>query len=341
MECPPLLKIELHAHFEVNVTPQILHDIWIRKQQAGRKTSPTDPLDLTREEKYTDSNTEELISMISSFLGDLLTDKESIQYALRKVLVDFFSDNVVYLELRVRPRQTRDLSAEEYIQIFLDTIKDFEIHFPAMHTQLLLCVNRSHSLAAAKSVVSLATRLRTDEGPGVVGIDFCGDPTVRIDGEISMFTPAFEQAAENGLGITVSFAETIATGSRRELDTLLSWNPGRVAHVIWEDEEAKQEIIKRGLCVELCLSYHVRTGMTSGGFPGHHFKEWAETEGPKIALVTGDAGVFGIPPSTEYRLVAQHFNFTSDQMRHLARQGIEAIFGDEKEKQRLRKALFK
>ncbi|KAG6058011.1 hypothetical protein E4U17_000613 [Claviceps sp. LM77 group G4] len=255
MECPPLLKIELHAHFEVNVTPQILHDVWIRKQQAGCKTSP---IDLMREEKYTDSNTEELVSMISSFLGDLLTDKESIQYALRKVLVNFFSDSVVYLELRVKPRRTRDLSAEEYIQIFLDTIKDFEIHVPAMHTQLVLCVNRSHSFAAAKSVVSLASRLRADEGPGVVGIDFCGDPTVRIYGEISMLTPAFEQAAENGLGIT-----------------------------------------------------------------------------------TGDAGVFGIPLPTEYRLVAQHFNFTSDQMRHLARQGIEAIFGGEKEKQRLRKVFFK
>ncbi|KAG5990340.1 hypothetical protein E4U52_004695 [Claviceps spartinae] len=82
--------------------------------------------------------------------------------------------------------------------------------------------------------------------------------------------------------------------------------------------------------------------MTSGGFPGHHFKEWAETEGPKIALVTGDAGVFGIPLSTEYRLIAQHFNnFTSDQMRHFARQGIEAIFGGEKEYQQLRKASFK
>ncbi|KAG5919241.1 hypothetical protein E4U61_001044 [Claviceps capensis] len=254
--------------------------------------------------------------MISRFLGDFLIDKESIQYALRKVLIDFFSDNVVYLELRVRPRQTRDLSAEEDIRIFLDTIKDFEIHFSAMHTQLLLCVNRSHSLAAAKSLVSLATHLRADEGPGVVGIDFCGDPTVRVYGEISMFTPAFKQAAENGL-------------------------ESQVAHVIWEDEEAKQDINKRGLCVELCLSYHVRTGMTNGGFPGHHFKEWAETEGPKIALVTGDAGVFGIPLSTEYRLVAKHFNFTSDQMRHLARQGIGAIFGGEKEKQRLRKALFK
>ncbi|KAG6051330.1 hypothetical protein E4U39_001317 [Claviceps sp. Clav50 group G5] len=208
-----------------------------------------------REEKYTDSNTEELISMISSFLGDLLTDTESIQYALRKILADFFSDNVVYLELRVKPRQMRDLSAEEYMQIFLDTIKDFEIHFPAMHTQLVLCVNRNHSLAVAKAVVSLATRLRADEGPGVVGIDFCGDPTVQIYGEFSMFTPAFEQAAENGLGITVSFAEAIAADSRRELDTLLSWNPGRVAHVIWEDEEAKQEIIKRSLCVELCSSY--------------------------------------------------------------------------------------
>ncbi|KAG5959134.1 hypothetical protein E4U58_005086 [Claviceps cyperi] len=59
MECRPLLKIELHAHLDVNVTPQILHDIWTRKEQAGCTTSPIDPLNLTREEWYTDSNTKE------------------------------------------------------------------------------------------------------------------------------------------------------------------------------------------------------------------------------------------------------------------------------------------
>lgn len=213
-----------------------------------------------------------------------MTDKESIQYATRSVLEDFLADGVVYLELRTTPRATSDISAETYIQILLDTIKDFEDSCPQMHTRLILCVDRRHSLAMADSVLSLATRLRTEDGPGVVGMDLCGDPTARPGGEISIFTPVFEQAAKNGLGITVHFAEAEASGSSDELRTLLSWNPDRLGHVIWEDDEAKAEIASRALCLELCLSCNVQAGMIYGGFKDHHFKHWIGIDGPKISM---------------------------------------------------------
>ncbi|GAB0136657.1 hypothetical protein EsDP_00004952 [Epichloe bromicola] len=136
----------------------------------------------------------------------------------------------------------------------------------------------------AESILSLATRLRTEEGPGVVGVDLCGDPTARPGGEISIFSPVFKQAASNGLGITVHFAEAEASGSFDELRTLLSWNPGRLGHVIWEDDAAKKEIAERELCLELCLSCNVQAGMVHGGFQNHHFKHWFEMKRPRISL---------------------------------------------------------
>lgn len=47
-------------------------------------------------------------------------------------------------------------------------------------------------------------------------------------------------------------------------------------------------------------------------------------------------GVFGSPLSNEYRLVAEHFGLSEPQIRALARKGIEVIFAEPEEQQRLR-----
>lgn len=101
-------------------------------------------------------------TLFSSYIYHLLTDKKSIQYATRSVLEDFLADGVVYLELRTTPRATSDISADIYVQLLLDTIKVFENTYPQMHTRLILCVDRRHSLAMAESTLSLATLLRTE-----------------------------------------------------------------------------------------------------------------------------------------------------------------------------------
>ncbi|KAG6000484.1 hypothetical protein E4U21_005409 [Claviceps maximensis] len=338
MDFKCLPKIELHAHLTGSVSRRTLHHIWKRKKDAGQ-TDLADPLLVMPEGKH-DYNLETFFPLFSSYIYNLLTDKGSIEYATRSVLEDFLADGVVYLELRTTPRATSDVTADAYIQILLDTIHDFEKSNRDMHTRLILCVDRRHSLTTAESVLHLATRLHTKEGPGVVGIDLCGDPTARAGGEISIFTPIFKQAAENGLGITVHFAEAEASSSYDELRTLLSWRPGRLGHVIWEDEEAKEEIVQRALCLELCLSCNVQAGMICGGFHDHHFKHWFGTNGPRISLGTDDVGVFGSSLSNEYRLVAQHFDLGRAQICQLARQGIEGIFGGEKEKQRLREVMW-
>lgn len=222
--------------------------------------------------------------LFSSYIYNLLTDVESIRFATTRVLEDFLADGVVYLELRTTPRSTPEISAQQYVTLLLDIFAEFEASNPQMHTRLILSVDRRHSLTMAETVLSLATQNRSASGPGIVGIDLCGDPMARPDGEISIFTPVFEKASSQGLGITVHFAEAEESASPEELRTLLSWNPGRLGHVIWEDEDAKKEIAKRALCLELCLSCNVHAQMIRGGFEAHHFKDWVGVPGPKISL---------------------------------------------------------
>ncbi|KAM5353938.1 hypothetical protein ACJ41O_000588 [Fusarium nematophilum] len=330
-----LPKIELHAHLTGSISRRALHEIWQRKKGSG-DTDLEDPLVVMPEGKH-DYNLETFFPLFSSYIYNLLTDEDSIRHTTNSVLTDFLADGVSYLELRTTPRSTPLLSAEQYIAILLSTIAVFEAQHPQLHTRLILAVDRRHSPEQASSTLALALKHRSE---GVVGLDLCGDPTARPDGGIDVFTPVFEEAGRHGLGITVHFAEAEASGSRRELETLLKWQPGRLGHVIWEDEETKAEIARRGLCLELCLSCNVRAGMVRGGFEGHHFGHWRGIEGPKISLGTDDVGVFGSPLSNEYRLVAEHFPLDREAICELARQGIEGIFGGEEEKERLRRIMW-
>ncbi|KAF9776298.1 hypothetical protein IL306_005525 [Fusarium sp. DS 682] len=336
----PLTTYKLHAHLTGSISRRTLHEIWLRKKDTG-DTDLEDPLIVMPEGKH-DYNLQTFFPLFSSYIYNLITDEESVRYTTKAVLSDFLNDGVCYLELRTTPRNTPQLSAEQYISTLIDIISSFESQNPQLHTRLILAIDRRHTPEQAASTLELALKYRSQ---GVVGLDLCGDPTARPAGQISIFTPVFKEAKKKGLGITVHFAEAEASGSKEELDTLLSWEPGRLGHVIWEDEETKKGIAKRKLCLELCLSCNVRAGMVSGGFEGHHFGHWRGVKGPKISLSTNDdktddVGVFGSPLSNEYRLVAQHFDLDRKAICELARQPIDGIFGGEQEKERLRHIMW-
>ncbi|UNI17238.1 Adenosine deaminase [Purpureocillium takamizusanense] len=298
MDYVALPKIELHAHLTGSVSRRTLHEIWLRKKEAG-ETDLEDPLVVMPEGKH-DYNLKTFFPLFSSYIYNLLTDEESIRHAVTSVLDEFLADGVVYLELRTTPRATGCLSAEAYVRVLLDAMGAWESHYGGddapLHARLILSVDRRHDLATAESILALAARLRSEghQQQRVVGLDLCGDPTARPDGGVALFTPVLGAAARDphGLGLTVHFAEAEASGSRAELDTLLGWRPGRLGHVIWvrEDEEARREIARRGLCLELCLSCNVQAGMVRGGFEGHHFGYWRGVDGPRLSLGVSAGG---------------------------------------------------
>ncbi|KAL6815001.1 hypothetical protein J3E69DRAFT_346495 [Trichoderma sp. SZMC 28015] len=336
MDFVALPKIELHAHLTGSISRQTLHEIWLKKNAAG-ETDLEDPLLVIPEGKH-DYNLETFFPLFSKYIYALLTDEPSLRHATTSVLQSFLSDGVVYLELRTTPRSTPFLSATQYISILLNTISSFETSHPALHTRLILSIDRRHDFATASSILDLALSL-----PGsIVGLDLCGDPAARPAGEIALFTPLFEKAREAGLGITVHFAEAESSASPEELKTLLGWRPHRLGHVICEDKATKREIALRKdeLCLELCLSCNVHAGMVKSGFEGHHFGEWRAVEGVKVSLGTDDVGIFGSPLSNEYRLVAQHFRLDKSQICALAREPIDHIFGGDLEKERLRQIMW-
>ncbi|KAJ5135465.1 uncharacterized protein N7515_004743 [Penicillium bovifimosum] len=219
-------------------------------------------------------------STFSKLTYQLCNDLESLVYATNSVLQDFIEDGVVYLELRTIPRASPGISREQYVNTVLDTFEKFRAKTDQMSVFLILAIDRGNMTEAeANEIVNLAIESKSR---GVVGVDICGDPT---KGDVSIYKRPLLKAKQSGLGITLHFAETAASGTPNELSTLLSFQPDRLGHVIHVPDDIKKEIARRKLCLELCISCNVHAKMFDGGFLDHHLGYWRYEDCP-IALPT-------------------------------------------------------
>ncbi|KAF9886337.1 hypothetical protein FE257_011596 [Aspergillus nanangensis] len=327
--------MEVHAHLSGSISRQCLHEIWQRKKAQDASFTVEDPLVLMPPGKV-DFSLQTFFSTFSQSIYHLCNDLDSIAYATRRVLSDFHDDGVRYLELRTMPRAspTSTFTRDEYIHTVLDAIDEFRAAQSQMSIYLILAIDRGHASAAeAMETVDLALALRPR---GVVGVDLCGNPT---KGDVAVYAAAFAKAKAQGLGVTVHFAEVPAgDGGSMELETLLSFAPDRLGHVIHVSEEVKGEIARRGLGLELCVSCNVHAKMFDGGFVDHHFGYWRYEDCP-IFLCTDDVGFFCSSGSNEYLVTAEHFQLGRSDVLGMCRKAVDAIFAGETEKTRLRRLL--
>lgn len=141
----------------------------------------------------------------------------------------------------------------------------------SMRAFLILSIDRRNTVAEAHAVVDLAIKYQS---AGVVGVDLCGDPA---KGNVGIYAQAFARAKAAGLKITLHFAEIAESGTDEELETLLSWNPDRIGHVIHVKDEFRKRIEEENIGVELCLSCNVHAKLTTGTYADHHFGYWSKT----------------------------------------------------------------
>lgn len=199
------------------------------------------------------------------------------------MLQDFQADGVVYLELRTTPRAIpeKGISKDDYVKTVLNILSVWnKTDTNSLRAYLILSVDRRNTIAQAEEVVDLCI---THQSAGVVGIDLCGDPA---KGDVRIFTDAFRRAKAAGLKMTLHFAEAKISASDTELETLLSWKPDRLGHVIHVKNQYCKIIEQENIGVELCLSCNVHARMITGTYSDHHFGMWRHTNVP-VALSVG------------------------------------------------------
>lgn len=175
-----LPKAELHAHLNGSIPLPLLQDL------AREYTPAPSDVDILATVQRLQAGVE--LSSIDDFfklfptIYALTSTPASLKRATRAILSHFLDPSttnpavaaVVYIELRTTPRETPHMSRRVYLETVLDEI---ETRSPEA-ASLIVSLDRRMKPDVAREVLELVVQLRR-EGRRVVGVDLCGDPTVR------------------------------------------------------------------------------------------------------------------------------------------------------------------
>jgi aminodeoxyfutalosine deaminase len=304
-----LPKAELHLHLEGSVDLATLLEL---RRQHGRKSSLAEVEQLYQYKDFTG-----FLMAFKAVTEDLLTadDYELITYRLMERLK---SENVLHAEVYVsvgvclwrkldfgaifdglergRQRGARDFG------ISLLWIFDAVRHFGA---------------DKAQPVAELAVLYRDRN---VVGFGIGGD---ELRAAPELFREVYAYAADHGLRLTAHAGENAGPGS---IWGALNIRAERIGHGLSaaQDPELVEELSRRQVPVEICLTSNLRTGCCAS-VSDHPVRRYFD-QGLMITLNTDDPAMFSTSLNQEFELAQNAFGFTDEHLRELARNSFEASF---------------
>lgn len=180
-----LPKAELHAHLNGSIPVGILQEM--ARGYAGRKTfdaSKSDVVERGIEQLLKGVELNEIDDFFGLFpaIYALTSDHVALALATRAVLESFLegtSPQCTYIELRSTPRATEHMTRLEYVETVLNEIDDINSKNQRTVAALIICLDRRMDSNVARECLDIAIDMK-NIGRTIVGVDLCGDPTVRI-----------------------------------------------------------------------------------------------------------------------------------------------------------------
>ncbi|WP_238009705.1 adenosine deaminase [Dactylosporangium sp. AC04546] len=240
-------KIELHVHLEGAVPPATLLEIARRNGQS----LPADTVEGVRElYQFTD---------FAKFVQVWIMTTNCLRTAddFRQILVDYAGvaagHGAVYLEAIFSPgeRVQRGVPWEDLYEGYTDGIAEaHERH--GVVVRLTPDLYRGMPVDVAEDVARWSVRYRER---GIVGLGLGGDEKAS---SALPYAKAFEIAREGGLALVPHAGESAGAESVREM---LGLDPDRLRHGFRavDDSGVLQEIVDRGLVLDVCPTSNVRT----------------------------------------------------------------------------------
>jgi len=304
-----LPKAELHLHLEGSVDPPTLLEL---RKRHGKNSSRGDV-----EQVYQYQDFPGFLQAFKAVTDDLQTaeDYELITYRLMQKLK---SENVLHAEIYVS------------VGVCLWRKLDFEAIFEGLERgrahgerdfgiSLLWIFDavRQFGPKAAQKVFELAARYR--EGH-VVAVGIGGDEEKAPP---ELFRGAYAYAADSGLRLTIHAGENAGPES---IWGALNLREERIGHGLtaWQDIELVEELARRQIPVEICLTSNLRTG-SCHKITEHPLRTYFD-QGLMITLNSDDPAIFSTSLAREYQLAQDTFAFSDEHLRELARNSFEASF---------------
>src|SRR6266566_2798297 len=304
-----LPKAELHLHLEGSITPETLVEL---RRRHGKKSTLTEA-----EALYQYKDFSGFLMAFKTLTEDLQTpeDYELIAYRLMEQLK---SENALHAEVYVS------------VGVCLWRKQDFEAIFEGLErgrergerdfgVSLLWIFDavRQFGPGAAQEVFGRAVKFR-DRNVVAVGI---GGDEQKAPPEL--FRDAYAYAADRGLRLTAHAGESSGPES---IWGALNLRAERIGHGLtaWQDTELVEELARRQIPIEICLTSNLRTGCC-GGIGEHPLRSYFD-KGLMVTLNSDDPAMFSTSLAREYQLARDSFAFSDEHLRELARNSFEASF---------------
>jgi aminodeoxyfutalosine deaminase len=315
LEAPPpspfifsLPKAELHLHLEGTIDPATLLEL---RKRHGKESA----LEIAQLYQYQDFAG--FLMAFKAVTEDLQTaaDYELVVYGLmQKLKSESVLHAEVYVSVGVNLWRKQDFPA-----IFEGLERGRERGERDFGISLLWIFDavRQFGSEKARSVAELAVRYK---GRGVVGFGIGGDETKAGP---ELFREVYAYAAENGLRLTAHAGESAGPES---VWGALNIRAERIGHGLtaWHDPELVEELSRRQIPVEICMTSNLRTGLCPT-LAEHPVRRYFD-QGIMVTLNSDDPAMFGTTLAGEYQLAQDAFGFTDEHLRELARNSFEASF---------------
>jgi aminodeoxyfutalosine deaminase len=305
-----LPKAELHLHLEGSIAPATLVELRQRHGMEGATLAEVEQL-------YNFANFAGFLVAFKDATAHLRTpdDYELIVYRLTERLK---AQNVLHAEVTVSVGvclwRKQDFAAifEGLERGRARGEKDFGISLLWIFDAI-----RQFGAEKAQPVLDLAIQFADRN---VVAFGIGGD---ELKGPAELFLEVFAHAADHGLHLTAHAGESAGPES---VWGALNLRAERIGHGLTagQDPELIEELAERQIPIEVCVTSNLRTGCCAE-LAQHPIRRYFD-EGLMLTLNTDDPAMFRTSLVEEYRLVQEHFGFSDDHLRELARNSFEASF---------------
>jgi adenosine deaminase/aminodeoxyfutalosine deaminase len=304
-----LPKAELHLHLEGTIDPASLQEL---RKRHGRESTLAEV-----EQLYEYRDFAGFLMAFKAITEDLQTaaDYELITYRLMEKLK---AENVLHAEVYVSVGVCL-WRKQDFAAIFEGLERGRERGERDFGISLLWIFDAVRHFGAekAKSVAELAVQYK---GRSVVGFGIGGD---EAKAGPELFRGVYAYAAENGLRLTAHAGESAGPDS---VWGALNLHAERIGHGLtaWHDPELVEELSRRQIPVEICMTSNLQTGVCSA-ITEHPVRRYFD-QGIMVTLNSDDPAMFGTTLAGEYQLAQDAFGFTDEHLRELARNSFEASF---------------
>jgi len=309
--CQLIPKIELHAHLNGCIRSSTFRQLL---------SSSTDKIHLDALEKsFSLGDTHSRMANVFekfALLRSCVTNLDDSRRITRETLEDFINDNVIYIEVRTRPRSFDNgkIPSSSYIEAILEIMKEYE---EKICSRLILSIDRTQTLEQAMETLKLAENSRTY----IVGLDLSGDPNIK---SFERFRPLFDLAKQINLSTTIHIGELPDKECLNENNLIIDYKPTRLGHFNFRTNEQEQRVLKEKIPLELCPTSNILT-MNLLNLTEHHFNLFYTNKHP-LSICTDDSGLMNCCLSSEIFDIAQTFHLTKKKLYEFIFQTSYLIF---------------